>query len=100
MDYYQIVGLVAIALIAITGFFISIKKSLNDDRKPIEDLNESIVRLNTNFENMLANDKIRDTRITKHGEEIDEIIEKQRDNEKQLLKHELRIGNLEKKVGD
>lgn len=100
MDYYQIVGLVAIALIAITGFFISIKKSLNDDRKPIEDLNESIVRLNTNFENMLANDKIRDDRITKHGEEIDEIIEKQRDNEKQLDRHELRIGNLEKKIGD
>lgn len=98
MDYYQIVGLVAIALIAITGFFISIKKSLNDDRKPIEDLNESIVRLNTNFENMLANDKIRDTRITKHGEEIDQIIETQRQNEKTLSNHELRITNLEKRV--
>lgn len=100
MDYYQVVGLVVVALIAIIGFFISIKKSLNDEKKPIEDLNVNIVRLNTNFENMLANDKIRDDRITKHGEEIDEINEKQRDNEKQLLKHELRIGNLEKKVGD
>lgn len=98
MDYYQIVGLVAIALITIIGFFISIKKSLNDDRKPIEDLNESIVRLNTNFENMLANDKIRDTRITKHGEEIDQIIETQRQNEKTLSNHELRITNLEKRV--
>lgn len=98
MDYYQIVGLVAIALITIIGFFVSIKKSLNDDRKPIEDLNESIVRLNTNFENMLANDKIRDTRITKHGEEIDQIIETQRQNEKTLSNHELRITNLEKRV--
>lgn len=98
MEYYQIVGLVVIALIAIIGFFISIKKSLNDERKPIEDLNQNIVRLNANFENMLENDKIRDKRINKHGEEIDEIIEKQRENEKQLVRHELRIGSLEKKV--
>lgn len=100
MDYYQVVGLVVVALIAIIGFFISIKKSLNDEKKPIEDLNVNIVRLNTNFEHMLESDKIRDNRINKHGEEIDEIIEKQRENEKQLAKHDWRIGNLEKKIGD
>lgn len=99
MDYYQIVGFVVIALIAIVGFFISIKKSLNDERKPIEDLNASIVRLNINFEHMLENDKIRDGRITKHGEEIDHILEQQRENEKTLVKHDLRIGSLEKRVG-
>lgn len=100
MDYYQIFGLVVVALIAIIGFFISIKKSLNDEKKPIEDLNANIVRLNANFENMIESDKIRDTRIGKHGQEIDEIIEKQRENEKQLVKHEYRIGTLEKKIGD
>lgn len=99
MDYYQIVGFVVIALIAIVGFFISIKKSLNDERKPIEDLNASIVRLNINFENMLENDKIRDGRITKHGAEIDHILEQQRENEKTLVTHDLRIGSLEKRVG-
>lgn len=96
MEYYQIFGLVFAALIAIVGFFISIKKSLNDEKKPIEDLNLNIVRLNTNFEHMLENDVIRDRRITRHGEEIDEIIEKQRENEKTLIKHDMRIGNLEK----
>lgn len=100
MDYYQIFGLVVVALIAIIGFFISIKKSLNDEKKPIEDLNSNIIRLNANFENMLESDKVRDSRISKHGQEIDEIIEKQRENEKQLVKHEYRIGSLEKKVGD
>lgn len=100
MDYYQVVGLVAVALIAIIGFFISIKKSLSDDRKPIEELNESIVRLNANFENMMENDRARDARISKHGDEIDNLVEKQRENEKTLIRHDLRIGNLEKKVGN
>lgn len=98
MDYYLIFGMVMVAFIAIVGFFLSIKKNMMDDRKPLEELNISITRLNTNFENMLQNDKIRDNRINKHGEEIDEVIEKQRINEKLLDNHELRIGHIEKKM--
>ena len=82
---------------AITGFFISIKKSINEERKPIEELNLNIVRLNANFDNMMRSDEIRDTRITKHGEEIDRIIEIQRESEKTLSNHELRIKRLEEK---
>lgn len=89
MDYYAVVGMVAIALIAMVGFFISIKKSISDERKPMEDLNINITKLNTNFENMLEQDKIRDKRIEKHGVEIDEI-------EKTVNNHEARIKVLEK----
>lgn len=95
MDYYAVLGLMFAALVAIVGFFISIKKTINDERKPIEDLNENIVRLNANFDNMMRSDEIRDVRITKHGEQIDKIIEAQRQNEKTLSNHELRIKNLE-----
>lgn len=98
MDYYAIVGMVVICLIAVVGFFISIKKSLSDDRKPLEDLNIAITKLNTNFENMLTQDKVRDKRLEKHSVEIDGIIERQRTNEKQLANHELRINSLEQNV--
>ena len=97
MDYYLVFGMMVVALIAITGFFISIKKSINEERKPIEELNLNIVRLNANFDNMMRSDEIRDTRITKHGEEIDRIIEIQRESENTLSKHELRIKRLEDK---
>lgn len=96
MDYYAIIGMVVLALIAIFGFLISIRKSMNDDRKPIEDLNISVTRLNGNFENMLQRDSIRDKRLDKHEDEIDIIRETQRQNEKTLAKHELRIEALEK----
>lgn len=97
MDYYAVLGLMFAALVAIIGFMGSIKKTIKDEHKPIEELNLNIVRLNANFDNMMRSDEIRDTRITKHGEEIDRIIETQRQNEKTLSNHELRIKRLEDK---
>lgn len=95
MDYYAIAGMVIISLIAISGFFVSIKKSLNEDKKPIEDLNLNIIKLNTNFENMMLQDGIRDKRLEKHGQQIDEIKDRQKENEKKLIEHDLRITQLE-----
>lgn len=50
MDYYAIVGMVAIALIALLGFLKSfkdsIKKEIDDGRKPIDELNINVVCLN------------------------------------------------------
>ena len=88
MNYYTIAGMVVIALIAVISFFASIKKSLNDERRPMEDLNINLVKLNTNFENMLKQDEIRDDRIKKHGTEIDEL-------EDMVNDHEVRITVLE-----
>lgn len=95
MDYYAIAGMVIISLIAISGLFVSIKKSLNEDKKPIEDLNLNIIKLNTNFENMMMQDGIRDKRLEKHGQQIDEIKDRQKENEKKLIEHDLRITQLE-----
>lgn len=101
MDYYAIVGMVALAFVALFGFLVSIKtsikKSIDEERKPIEDLNMNVVRLNMNFDYMRERDEIRDQRINKHGVEIDTMREKQRANEKALAQLELRVETLEKR---
>lgn len=103
MDYYAIVGMVALAFVALFGFLVSIKtsikKSIDEERKPIEDLNMNVVRLNMNFDYMRERDEIRDQRINKHGVEIDTMREKQRANEKALAQLEMRVGTLEKEIG-
>ena len=98
MSYYEIVGLMAVALIAIVSFFISIRKTLRDDRQPIEDLNINIVKLNANFQHMIDKLNIQQQRIDKHGREIDNVMNKQRENEKLLDKHELRIERIERRL--
>lgn len=98
MEYYEIVGLVLVALIAIASFLYSIKKNTKEDMLPLEELNINITKLNSNFEYMLKIDEVRDKRINKHGKEIDEIVERQRDNEKKLDNHEYRLTTLEKKT--
>ena len=90
MDYYAILGMMVVALIAIVGFFISIKKNIVDEKRPMHDLNINLTRLNANFENMLRQDEIRDERIKKHGNEIDKI-------EHEVNDHETRISILEEK---
>lgn len=102
MDYYAIVGMVALALVALFGFLItfkaSIKKEIDDGRKPIDELNINVIRLNSNFDYMRERDEIRDQRINKHGTEIDTIIEKQRANEKALAQLEMRVVVIEKEI--
>lgn len=102
MDYYAIVGMVALALIALFGFLKSfkdsIKREIDDGRKPIDELNINVVKLNSNFDYMRERDEIRDQRINKHGAEIDSIIEKQRANEKSLARLEMKVDALEREI--
>lgn len=98
MDYYTIAGMVIVAVLAFLGSYYSIKKNAVDDRKPLEDLNINITKLNVNFEHMMENDDIRDARLKKHGEEIDSIKERQRSNERVLDRHESRLDILEGKL--
>ena len=67
MNYYEIVGLVTLALIAIISFSISIRKTLTDDRKPLEELNTNIIKLNANFQNMLDKLATQEKRLNKLG---------------------------------
>ena len=98
MSYYEIVGLMAIALIALFSFFSSVKKTLKEDRKPIEELNKTIIELNINFKNMIEQNKIRDDRITRHGRQIDKLEDVVKDNNSRLDIHDTRITHLEKQI--
>lgn len=89
-------GMVAVALIAMFGFLNSFKKSIEDEKKPMQELNNSIIRLNVNFENMMENDKVRDDRIRNHGKEIDNLDDRVTDVEHEQSNHETRISSLEK----
>ncbi|CAI3258535.1 hypothetical protein CIRMBP1271_00380 [Enterococcus cecorum] len=98
MSYYEIVGLMAIALIALFSFFSSVKKALKEDRKPIEELNKTIIELNINFKNMIEQNKIRDDRITRHGHQIDKLEDAVKDNSKRLDIQDTRLTNLEQRI--
>lgn len=98
MSYYEIVGLMAIALIALFSFFSSVKKTLKEDRKPIEELNKTIIELNINFKNMIEQNKIRDDRITRHGLQIDNLEDAVKDNSTRLDIHDTRLTHLEQRI--
>lgn len=96
MEYYATLGMLCVGFIALFGFLNQLKRQIKEDREPLNDLNISITRLNANFENMLEHDQIRDRRIKKHGEQIDTIKEKQKENETKLEIHDLAIENCTK----
>lgn len=58
--------------------------------KPILDLNTNITELKTSIDNFKQSVDKLDSRITKHGEEIDKLKET-------VATHEVRLNNLEKK---
>lgn len=89
MEYYTIVGMVMICLIALGGIYFTVRANAEKDQKPIHDLNINIVKLSESIDNMKENDSIRDKRIEKHGEEIDML-------EKIVDRHEIRLNNLDK----
>ena len=91
MSYEAVLGMSFLAFVAIITFFINIKKTLNEEKKPIDLLNENIIRLNENIKNMAKSDEIRDRRITRHGEEIDEL-------KKTVAVNTNRINQVENKI--
>lgn len=105
MDYYAIVGMVVGALILVGGFYYTVKRNTQDEAEQLQALNTNIIKLNTNFENMLESDKNRDARISNHGKEIDELknnqkvaYEKLTTAEKLLDRHENRISRNEERI--
>lgn len=69
---------------------------IEDNRRLMDELNTNVVKLNAHFENMRKKYEVRDRRIDKHGSEINSIIEKQDENEKELAQVKFRVSALEK----
>ena len=82
----DMVGVIISAVVVIGSFVTLIMKIT----KPINELNISIVKLTAAIKGLLANDKIQDTRINKHGCEIDSL-------NIQIVNHEQRIQDLERR---
>lgn len=103
MEYYAVVGMVALALIVIFGLLItlssSVKKNIKDQQNPINELNISITELTYEIRAMRTSNEVRDKRLDKHGDEIDEISKVVSSNEQEIKEHKRRISKLEKKAG-
>ena len=93
MDYYMIVGMVVICLIAIIGCLLNltekIKNSYKQQQEPMNKLNLSITELTAEIRTMRKNDEVRDKRLDRHGLEIDDL-------KLTSQNHEIRLKHLEK----
>ena len=96
MDEANMIGVVVIG----AGALISILA-------PLFRINSSITRMQSSVDHMLENDRRRDERINKHGNEIDEEVRQVDRNgvtiknmQTQLEKHDVRINELERKIKD
>ena len=69
MDEMQIIGY-GVTIIITLGSFIAVIMKFT---QPINDLRVVIQKLNDNIDAMKRDDELRDERITKHGEQIDEL---------------------------
>lgn len=102
MDYYTIAGMVAVGLIAILGFLMAlynaVRKNTIESQKPIYKLDNTVTELTTELRNMRKFDENRDSRIKKHGEEIDELQDEIHEHELKLTDHENRIKNIERRI--
>ena len=88
IDYYTVLGMVLACLIASVGVYVTVKNNAEREKKPIDELNINIVKLTVAIENMKESDQIRDRRINKHGEEIDNL-------NKVVNLHELRLNKID-----
>lgn len=84
LDEHIIVGYVLAALVLIIGFAATILKLY----RPLQDLNLGITKLTTIMQFILEEQKTLKTRITKHGQELDKVVQ-------QLTEHNIKIEQLE-----
>lgn len=87
-QYYIIFGMVFVCICTVAGVGIALynamKQSNKEQRQPIDELNQSIIGLTYEIKHMRNNDAVRDKRLDKHGEEIDEINKKVTDNTRRI----------------
>lgn len=69
MDEGKIIGDIVLVIITLGSFLGVIMKFI----QPINELRIVIQKLNDNIESMKKEDATRDTRITEHGEQIDNL---------------------------
>lgn len=76
MEYYAIVGMVIVSMVAIFGLFTHISNTISKFTQPLNDLKIAIETLNTTIHSILNDMKRQDERLQKHGEALDKIVER------------------------
>lgn len=108
MDYYMIVGMVSIFLIAFFGFYFALKKQFKEESSETSRLREAqiestheltkeIIKLNASMTHLNTDLTKQTGRIDKHGREIDELTKVGVGLKKDVESHEKRIKKLESK---
>lgn len=90
MDYYLIFGMVAVCFGAMVTFSKTIENKSKENIEPINQLNMNIVKLTASIDNMKERDLVRDKRLDKHGDEIDQL-------KMNVNNHDTRIKSLEER---
>lgn len=87
-QYYIIFGMVFVCLCTVIGvgygIYNQVKKGIQDQSKPIEELNRSILELTYEIKHIREDDEVKNKRLDKHGEEIDRLNTKVTDNSRRI----------------
>lgn len=98
MDSNLILGLTFTAIVCIFGFLWSFKKAILSNREPIEKLNESIIKLTATIDQIFDKLKILDTRVTKHGGELDQVKDRVLELEHKQVHYETLLESINKRL--
>lgn len=73
MEYYAILGMLVVGLTVIISVLASFSKFTNSFTQPIHELKIAIENLNSSVASMKELIKVQEDRITKHGNELDDV---------------------------
>lgn len=98
VNAYLVVGMMVPTLVSIVGVYFTVTENTKKSVEPLHKLELSITRLTTIVENNLKDGERRETTISKHGEEIDDIKDDLNEAKHELSNHETRIKNIENRL--
>ena len=98
VNAYLVVGMMVPTLVSIVGVYFTVTENTKKSVEPLHKLELSITRLTTIVENNLKDGERRETAISKHGEEIDDIKDDINEAKHELSNHETRIKNIENRL--
>lgn len=98
MDYYMIMGMVVVAIIALYGVYAGIRNNSMKEQERYHQLEISFTKLTSAIENLHNLVENTTKRVGIHGEEIDSLKERIFEAEHELANHETRIKSVELKL--
>lgn len=95
MDYYMIMGMVVVTLIALYGVYAGIRSNSMKEQEQYHQLEIALTKLTSALENFHDLLDTTTNRVGIHGKEIDGLRDRMTDAEHELANHETRIKSVE-----